>query len=86
MRAGAEADAPGAAGPAGVVSMWKVAAVYAPGRQDHFYRFYEGELPDVFGYRFRVVCVVDEEREALRIVDGLEQRRMRAKWRRRKVA
>jgi hypothetical protein len=68
------------------MTMWTVASVQAPGRRGRFYRFYEGKPPHAFGYRFRVVCVVSEERDALRIVDGLEQRRLRAKWRRRKVA
>jgi hypothetical protein len=33
--------------------------------------FYEGNRPEAFEYRFRLVCVVAEETEALRIVDGL---------------
>jgi len=66
--------------------LWTIAAVYAPGRDTHFYRAYGAGFPDVFGYRFRVVCAVEDEEEALGIVDGLEQRRVRAKWRKRKVA
>jgi len=66
--------------------MWTIAAVYVPSRHTHFYRLYVGELPSVFGYRFRVVCVVQTRRRRCGFVDGLEQRRLRAKWRRRKVA
>jgi hypothetical protein len=66
--------------------VFTIASIRAPSRTVRFYRFYDGPPPRIVGYHFRVVCIVEEEPEALRIVDGLEQRRLRAKWRRRDAA